>query len=229
MAVVLGLLAGGLPAAGQGAPKDVSFADGVLGVLQKKCLNCHDATRKRGDIDLSTYEATMGVKGMVVPGAPEKSRLYQSVTGATPKMPRNGAPLEKADVDLLAAWIRAGAKNPPPPRAPLASLDEALKTGRDGAKPVVLLFGDGTAKTKLFLQQLSDPSLDASFGTVAYAIVTYEKDGVEAKKFKVSSAPTLLVLDPRPETPKELKKLTSGAPGGVKSAIAAAVKSLAAK
>ena len=64
---------------------------------------------------------------------------------------------------------------------------------------------------------------------VAYASVAYEKDSEEAKKYKVTAAPTLLVLDPRPEAPKELKKLTSGAPAGVKSAIAAAVKSLAAK
>jgi len=141
----------------------------------------------------------------------------------------NGGPLAKAEVDSVAAWIKAGAKNPPPVRTGLTSVDEALKAGKDGTKPVVLLFGDTTPKTKTFIQLLSDPSLDQSFMNVAYAAVTYEKDSEEAKKYKVTSAPTLLVLDPRPEAPKELKKLTSGAPAGVRSAIAAAVKSLSAK
>ena len=219
-----------LPATGLEPQSEVSFGDGILPILQKRCASCHEGNSKKGGVDVSSYELVMAKGGLVVPGAPEKSKLYTSVTGAQPKMPKgNGGPLAKAEVDLIAAWIKAGAKNPPPTRAGLASADEALKAGKDGTKPVVLLFGDATPKTKLFIQQISDPSLDPSFMNVAYAAVAYEKDGEEAKKYKVTSAPTLLVLDPRPEAPKELKKLTSGAPGGVRSAIAAAVKTLAAK
>ena len=231
IAVVMGfagVLSSPVPAAGLEQQKEVSFADGVLPIFQKKCFSCHDAGSKKGGLDLSSYETLMG-KNVVVPGSPEKSKLYTSVTGASPKMPKNAGPLDKTETETIAAWIRSGAKNPPPARAGLGSADEALKAGKDGTKPVVLLFGDTTPKTKLFLQLLSDPSLDQSFMNVAYATIPYEKDGDEAKKYKVTAAPTLLILDPRPEAPKELKKLTSGAPAGVKSAITAALKTLSAK
>ena len=227
IAVVLALVGLGSSAAGREPQAEVSFSDGVLPILTSKCGKCHDAASKKGGFDLSSYDTIMAKA--VVAGAPEKSKLYTSVTGASPKMPKNGGALSKAETDAIAAWIKAGAKNIPPARGGLASADEALKAGKDGSKPVVLLFGDASAKTKLFLQQISDPSLDAAFSGVAFAAIAFEKDGEEAKKYKVSSAPALLVLDPRPEAPKELKKLTSGAPAGVKSAIAAAVKALAAK
>jgi hypothetical protein len=114
----------------------------------------------------------------------------------------------------------------PQPRTGLGSEAEALKSGKEGSKPVVLLFGDAGGKTKLFSEMLGDPSLDDSFAGVCFASVTFEKTSDEAKKYKVTSAPTLLILDPRGEAPKELKKLSGGAPPTVKAAIAAAVKTM---
>jgi hypothetical protein len=131
----------------------------------------------------------------------------------------------EANPDKFVSSIPALA-GPMPRTGGLASADEALKAGKDGTKPVVILFGDAGPKTKLFSEMLGDPSLDESFGSVVYASVEFKKDGEDAKKFKVSAAPTLLILDPRGEAPKELKKLTSGAPPTVKSAIAAAVKTM---
>jgi mono/diheme cytochrome c family protein len=217
-----------VPAAGLEPENTPSFGDGVLPILQSKCAKCHDGSSKKGGVDLSSFDLVMGKK-LVVAGSPEKSKLYTIVTGASPKMPKNGGPLSKAETDLIAAWIKAGATNSPPSRTALASADEALKAAKDGSKPVILLFCDGTPKTKLFIQSISDPSLDQSFAGVAYAAVTFEKESEEAKKYKVTAAPTLLILDPRPEMPKELKKLTSGAPAGLKSAIAAAIKAFMAK
>lgn len=114
----------------------------------------------------------------------------------------------------------------PMPRTGLASADEALKAGKEGKKPVVLLFGDASPKTKFFSEMLGDPSLDESFGNVQYSTVEFKKDSEDAKKYKVTAAPTLLILDPRGEAPKELKKLTSGSPASVKTAIAAAIKTI---
>jgi YHS domain-containing protein len=114
----------------------------------------------------------------------------------------------------------------PQPRTGLSSEADALKSGKEGAKPVVLLFGDAGGKTKLFSEMLGDPSLDESFGNVCFASVEYKKDGEDAKKYKVTSAPTLLILDSRGEAPKELKKLSSGSPAAVKAAIAAAIKAM---
>jgi hypothetical protein len=108
----------------------------------------------------------------------------------------------------------------------MSSADDALKAAKDGTKPLVLLFGDATPKTKLYTEMLGDASLDESFTKVVFAIVAYTKDSDEAKKYKVTAAPTLLILDPRPEAPKELKKLAGGAPPTVKSEIEKAVKAL---
>lgn len=115
------------------------------------------------------------------------------------------------------------------PRAGLNSYDEALKAGKDGAKPVVVLFMDAGPKSKLFSEMCGDPSLDESFGKVVYATVGWAKDDDQAKKLKVTTAPTLLILDPRGEEAKELKKMTGGAPPTIKKEIEAAVKKLASK
>lgn len=202
---------------------EVRFGDGVLPILKDYCFKCHDGASKKGGVDLSTYDTTLKA---VSPGAPEKSKLYTSVTGASPKMPKGGNALSKGQTDAIAAWIKAGARNSPPPRAALSSVDEAVKAGKEGGKPVVLFFGDAGAKSKLFLELLGDPSLDDSFGGVAYAAVDFDKTGEDAKRFKVTAAPALLVLDPRTEAPKELKKLSGGTTGAVKAAIAAAVKAM---
>jgi hypothetical protein len=114
----------------------------------------------------------------------------------------------------------------PTPRTGLTSADEALKAAKEGTKPLVLLFGDATPKTKLFAEMLGDPSLDESFGKVVYAVVEFKKDSDDAKKYKVTAAPTLLILDPRPEAPKELKKMAGGSPPAIKSEIEKAVKAL---
>lgn len=114
----------------------------------------------------------------------------------------------------------------PQPRTGGGSAEEAVKGGKDGGKPAVILFGDAGPKTKLFSEMLGDPSLDESFGLVSFASETFAKDSEECKKYKVTSAPTLIILDPRGEAPKELKKLTSGGPKAVKDAIAAAVKTM---
>ncbi len=74
---------------------------------------------------------------------------------------------------------------------------------------------------------LGDASLDEAFGKIAYAMVEFSKDSADAKKLKVTAAPTLLILDVSKEEPKELKKMTAGAPPTVKKEIEAAIKKVA--
>jgi hypothetical protein len=85
---------------------------------------------------------------------------------------------------------------------------------------------DATAKSKTFSEVLGEKDLDESFGKVAYAAVVFEKGSDEAKKFSVSSAPTLIIVDPSHEEPKVLKSLTSAVAKTIKSEIDAAVKKL---
>jgi YHS domain-containing protein len=117
----------------------------------------------------------------------------------------------------------------PQPRVALNSIADALKAGKEGSKPAAILFMDGSAKSKSFGEALGDKGLDEEFAKVAYAAVLLEKGSDEAKKFSVSSAPTLVIVDPTAEGTKVLKTLTSAAPKGISSAIEDAVKKVSKK
>jgi mono/diheme cytochrome c family protein len=85
----------------------------VRQLLEARCVSCHGDKKTRGDLDLTTREALLrgGATGpAVVPGDARKSLLYRLVTHAKePGMPRQGQRLSRAETDLLAAWIDAGA------------------------------------------------------------------------------------------------------------------------
>jgi hypothetical protein len=88
---------------------------------------------------------------------------------------------------------------------------------------------DAGAKSKSFGEALGDKELDEAFAKVAYAAVLFEKGSDEAKKFSVSSAPTIVIVDPTVESPKVLKTLNSSASKTLKTEIEAAVKKIAKK
>jgi len=111
LAVVLGST---LAPAQEAARADTSFAKEVLPILKASCAKCHDAKTKKGGLDLSTYDAVKkgGKGGMAISaGAPDNSTLYTSISGAKPEMPKSAKPLVKNQVDLIAKWIKEGAKN----------------------------------------------------------------------------------------------------------------------
>jgi hypothetical protein len=114
----------------------------------------------------------------------------------------------------------------PTPRSGLTSAEEVFKAAKDGSKPAVLLFGDASPKTKAYTEMLGDASLDEIFGKVAYALVEFKKDGEDAKKWTVTAAPTLVLIDNSGTEPKLIKKLTAGAPPTIKKELEAAVKKL---
>jgi hypothetical protein len=86
---------------------------------------------------------------------------------------------------------------------------------------------DAGAKSKSWGETLGDKELDEAFAKVSYAAVLFEKGSEEAKKYGVSSAPTIVIIDPTEG--KTIKTLTSAAPKTVKSEIDAAVKKMAKK
>jgi hypothetical protein len=86
---------------------------------------------------------------------------------------------------------------------------------------------DAGAKSKMWSEVLGDKDLDEAFGKVAYAAVLFEKGSDEAKKYSVSSAPVIVIIDPTEG--KVLKSVTSPAPKTIKTEIDAAVKKMAKK
>jgi len=119
---------------------------------------------------------------------------------------------------------RFASKVGPQPRVALNSIGDALKAAKEGSKPAMVLFMDAGAKSKMWTESLADKDLDEAFGKVSYAAVLFEKGSDEAKKYGVTSAPVLVLIDPAEG--KALKTLTSVAPKTVKTEIDAAASSL---
>jgi hypothetical protein len=91
------------------------FTRQVAPVLQKRCLGCHNAQKRRGGLNLSTRQGLLqgGETGpAIVPGDASKSLLVQVISGPEPQMPKQGGPLQLDETTALRRWIDAGAAWP---------------------------------------------------------------------------------------------------------------------
>jgi hypothetical protein len=93
--------------------KPVAFKE-VLPILRTHCNNCHgDVGKPKFGVDLRTVASIMkGDKNgdpIVVPGNPEKSPLYESITSG--RMPEEGKPAPPPEkLEIIRNWILSGAK-----------------------------------------------------------------------------------------------------------------------
>jgi WD40 repeat protein len=97
-------------------PKPVSFIKDVAPILKENCFACHDAKKRKGKFDMSTFESfRKGGSGddPIVPGKPDESPLVDRLT-ATDKsrMPPKeaGEALAKDKIAVIEKWIVEGAK-----------------------------------------------------------------------------------------------------------------------
>jgi WD40 repeat protein len=94
------------------AQEKITYADHVRPLLENKCFSCHNPDKKKGDLDLTSFAATMagGGGGMVVnSGDAESSRLITTTTKKEePFMPPEGAPLGAKDIEILSKWVQGG-------------------------------------------------------------------------------------------------------------------------
>jgi cytochrome c553 len=112
-------------------PAGDSLADRVWPVLSEKCLSCHgnDEKKIKAGLDLRTRAGALkgGESGRaLVPGDPDASPMYIAVTRADDEFampPKENDKLSAEQVELIRAWIAAGAPWPgtaaaPPARVP---------------------------------------------------------------------------------------------------------------
>jgi hypothetical protein len=90
----------------------VSFSKDVLPIFQRSCIKCHGGDSTEEGLVLKTAAQTL--KGsnngtVITPGKAAESLLVKQITSG--KMPKRANPLPKAEVDLIAAWVNAGAPN----------------------------------------------------------------------------------------------------------------------
>jgi len=84
-------------------------------VLNSKCVECHNSTKKEGKLILTTYNNLMigGEDGVIVNSHdPYNSTLLLRVTlpnGHIKFMPPKGPPLSFGEIKILACWTNAGA------------------------------------------------------------------------------------------------------------------------
>lgn len=61
---------------------------------------------------------------------------------------------------------------------------------------------------------------------VALAEIPFSRESEEARTWKLTSAPALLLVDNTGDAPRLIKKITSGSPASLRRAIEAAAKNL---
>ncbi len=98
-----------------GARAEVDFVKQVAPLLEKHCVECHGAEKKKGKLRLDLRDEAFKAEEVIVAGKAADSELYKRVIlppGDDDIMPNEGDPLTKEQQEILRAWIDEGAKWP---------------------------------------------------------------------------------------------------------------------
>jgi WD40 repeat protein len=111
--------------------KAPTYEQHVLPIFREKCCGCHNADKKAGGLDLTSYQQMMagGNSGDVLDaGNPQNSYLWQVVShDSEPTMPPDADRIPEAMLSVITKWIAGGILE------------------RDGAKPVAKKAGSSLA------------------------------------------------------------------------------------
>lgn len=88
----------------------------------------------------------------------------------------------------------------------------AVESGKAGGYLVAIVFADKTPKTDAFMKVFLDAGVNPEILSCAFGKVLFNKDSEEAKRYKVTAAPTLVLLDPTKEPAALLKTITAPNP-----------------
>jgi hypothetical protein len=92
------------------------------------------------------------------------------------------------------------------------SVAGAIEGGRAGGYLVAVVFADKSAKTDAFMKMFLDSGVNPEILGCAFGKVEFKKESDEAKLYKVTGAPTLLLIDATKEPPTLIKSITAGTP-----------------
>jgi hypothetical protein len=111
---------------------EVDFEKQVRPLLMARCSECHGAKEQEGGLRLDARHTALkgGDSGaVIVPGKSGESELLRRVTSSDEdeRMPPEGEPLSKSEVDLLIRWIDAGAVWPETEYDRQAKIDPRLE------------------------------------------------------------------------------------------------------
>lgn len=110
----------------------------VATLFEQRCTMCHSGSSAPVGLRLDSLDAALqgGDRGpVIVPNDPEASELIARVRGtSTPRMPLTGPPfLDPTDIDLLVAWIAAGAPTDATPASDAPPADDSASAPASAA------------------------------------------------------------------------------------------------
>lgn len=85
------------------------FERDIAPILEANCLSCHNREDAEGDLVLETRSLALEHPDSIIPGNSAESYLIENISGPDPEMPEDGNPLTIEQVEILRAWIDAGA------------------------------------------------------------------------------------------------------------------------
>jgi hypothetical protein len=107
--VVSALLCIALPVLGQ---DKITYQDHVLPLIEANCSKCHNADKKKADLELTSYQGALkgsGSGAVLASGNLDGSKLWKALTHAEePFMPPNRPKLDDKDLEIFKKWISGG-------------------------------------------------------------------------------------------------------------------------
>ncbi|WP_230981230.1 PSD1 and planctomycete cytochrome C domain-containing protein [Echinicola salinicaeni] len=94
----------------------VDFNAEIRPIINNKCISCHGGVKQSGEFSLlfesEALSATKSGEPAIIPGHAEESEMIKRILHEDPevRMPPEGPPLSKEEVEVLKKWINQGAK-----------------------------------------------------------------------------------------------------------------------
>ena len=119
------------------AEDKINYRDHVLPLIEANCSKCHNADKKKADLDLTSYQGALqgsGSGAVLISGNADSSKLWKAITHAEePNMPPNRPRLPDKELAIFKQWIAGGLLETADGKAVAAAkpaVDLALKPGK---------------------------------------------------------------------------------------------------
>jgi WD40 repeat protein len=94
------------------AQDKITYQDHILPLVEANCSKCHNADKKKADLDLTSYQGALKGSGsgvVVLSGNVDGSKIWKALTHSEePYMPPNRPRLDDKELDLFKKWISGG-------------------------------------------------------------------------------------------------------------------------
>src|SRR4051812_38751657 len=94
------------------AEDKLTYQDQILPLIEANCSKCHNADKKKADLELTSYQGVLRGSGsgpVVLSGNVDGSKLWKALTHSEePYMPPNRPRLDDKDLDMFKKWILGG-------------------------------------------------------------------------------------------------------------------------